>query len=472
MKDSHDDLFSECSWSRRRFLQTAGMSMFSFLVGCGLSKSILSAQKRKPNIILIFTDDHGYSSIGCQGCPDVPTPQIDSIANAGIRFTNGYVTAPLCGPSRAGLLTGRYQQRFGFEENSGPISKANKNFGLPVEEKTLADYLKECGYVTGMVGKWHLGLKPKCQPQRCGFDEFFGFLHGAHSYTKSGINTPNSILRGTMKVDEKEYLTDAFTREAVSFIERHKDVPFFLYLPYNAIHGPDEAPERYKEKFNHIADLKRRVWAGMLAALDEGVGNVLKKVRETNLEEDTIIFLIGDNGGYPVGGISANTPLRGGKSMMYEGGIRVPFLMQWKGHIPAGKIYEKQVSTLDIVPTVLTASGTNTPKICEGVNLFPYLEGKNNGVPHEKLFWRMVEKWGARIGDWKLVVEDDKTYQLYNLAEDIGEKNDLSKKYPEKVKEMVNAYNEWDSMNVDPKWFDSRRKRKTIPAKYLKEKLI
>jgi arylsulfatase A-like enzyme len=290
---------------------------------------------RKPNILLIVSDDQGYADLGVQGCKDVPTPNLDALANAGIRCTNGYVSGPYCSPTRAGLMTGRYQTRFGHEFNPGA---KNANSGLPLTETTLADRLKAAGYKTGLVGKWHLGDEPKFHPQKRGFDEFFGFLGGAHSYFPA--KGPD-VLRGTETAHEKEYLTDALAREAVAFIDRHKAEPFFLYLAFNAVHTPMHATDSRLAKFDGIKDQQRRTYAAMLMAMDEAIGKVMEKVRAEKMEEDTLIGFISDNGGPTMQGTtingSINTPLRGSKRTTLEGGIRVPFFVAWKGHLPAGK---------------------------------------------------------------------------------------------------------------------------------------
>lgn len=247
----------------------------------------------RPNIILILADDLGYADIGVHGCRDIPTPHVDSIAQSGIRCTNGYVSAPQCGPTRAGLLTGRYQQRFGHEYNSAP-----ENANLVLTETTLAERLKQAGYVTGMVGKWHLGTDEDYHPLSRGFDEFFGFVGGANPYLPRGNNgTVPRILRGRMEAREKDYLTDAFGREAVAFIDRHQDKPFFLYLPFNAPHGPLEATEKYLSRFEDIEDEKRRTYAAMVSAMDDAIGAVLDKLRSAGLEENTLVAFISDNGG-------------------------------------------------------------------------------------------------------------------------------------------------------------------------------
>jgi arylsulfatase B len=295
---------------------------------------------RKPNLLVILVDDLGYADLGCQGCKDIPTPNIDTLARNGIRFTDGYVSSPYCSPSRAGLLTGRYPQRFGHELNT---PGRRQDLGLPRTEVTLADRLKACGYATGIVGKWHLGVGGQFHPLRRGFDEFFGFAHEGHfyvgphyqgDYTSSlrdkepEYDKLNPILRGTERVDEKEYLTEAFTREALAFIDRHRDQPFFLYLAYNAVHSPMQALPRYMDRFPTIADKKRGVFAAMLAAVDDGVGALLNKLRHVGIEEQTLIFFLSDNGGPTAELTSSNRPLRGFKGEVLEGGIRVPFVVQ------------------------------------------------------------------------------------------------------------------------------------------------
>lgn len=441
--------------SRREFIALAGVGAAVMSV-----PGLFAADRRKPNVIVILSDDHGYGAIGCQGCRDIPTPNIDSIARNGVRCTNGYVTCPVCSPTRAGLLTGRYQQRFGHEDNPGPPGVSAKDFGLPSDEKTVADYMKAQGYATGMVGKWHLGHKPECNPTKRGFDEFFGFLTGAHSYTNPGVGTAEPILRGTEEVDEKEYLTDAFGREAISFIDRHKEKPFFLYLAFNAVHAPLQAAKRYEDEFTQFKNPDKRKYAAMLTAMDEQIGRVLAKVREAGLEEDTLIFFLGDNGGYRLAGFAPNAPLSGFKGDTFEGGVRIPFIVQWKGKLPAGKTYDKPVISLDVLPTAVTVAGGKPGANVDGVNILPFLKGEEKGVPHDRLFWRWIDKYGARVGDWKLVQNGDGKELLFNLADDIGETTDLSAANPDKLKQLKAAYKDWDTKNIPPKWLDGRRKPK------------
>ena len=412
------------------------LALLSPILGMAQEKS-----RRKPNIVIIVADDLGYADLGCQGCKDIATPHIDSIAKNGIRFTNGYVTAPICSPTRAGLLTGRYQARFGHEGNPQPGQ------GLSLNEVTIANVLKTLGYVTGLIGKWHLGAEPQFHPQKRGFDEFFGFLDGGHPQLPGGKKKPaGPILRGTDEVDEKTYLTYAITRESVSFIDKHKKEPFFLLVAYNAVHTPLQAPPELG-KMPKSPENVRKIYAAMLKSVDKGVGDILAKMREAGLEEDTLIVFLSDNGGPTAETSSSNLPLRGFKEDLWEGGVRIPFLMQWKGRIPAGKVYDPPVVSLDLMPTAIAAAGGNTDEKCklDGVDLLPYLTGKNQAKPHEFLFWRRGSQWAVRKDDWKLTfVSETKTPHLANLATDIGQQKDVATDNPVVVRELQTAFERWN----------------------------
>jgi arylsulfatase A-like enzyme len=409
-----------------------------------------AAAAKRPNIVLIVADDLGYGELTVQGfAKDIPTPHIDAIARRGVRFTQGYVSAPLCSPTRAGLATGRYQQRFGHEFNPGPAAGANSGFGLPRSETTIAERMKSFGYATGMVGKWHLGFAPELTPPQRGFGFFFGFLGGAHAYLPA--QRAASIYRGSTPVAEKEYLTDAFAREAVAFIEQHKDEPFFLYLPFNAVHNPLQAPETYLSRFAGIKDQKRRTFAAMTAAMDDAVGRVLGKLDELKLAGDTLVVFISDNGGPTTATSSGNGPLRGQKGQVWEGGIRVPFMMQWPGRLPAGAVYVQPVISLDVHPTIVAATGADLSPDwkLDGVNLLPFVTGAASGRPHETLYWRMGAKHAIRDGDWKLTVEPGTAPGLFDLSQDIGEKTDLSSKHPEELRELGVKYDAWSAQMAD-----------------------
>ncbi len=422
------------------------------IVGGGLLPvpSAAGQGPRKPNILVIVGDDMGYGDIGVHGCKDIPTPHIDSIAKNGVRFTSGYVSGPYCSPTRAGLMTGRYQTRFGHEFNPGPQPK--DDVGLSLRETTLAQRLRALGYVTGIVGKWHLGSADQFHPLARGFQEYFGFLGGAHPYFP-GKGVP--ILRGKSDAMEKEYLTDAFRREAIDFIDRHQKEPFCLCLTFNAVHKPLEATDKYLQRFPEIKDDMRRTYAAMMSAMDDAIGAVLAKLRTAGLEENTLIFFISDNGG-PVGiNGSSNHPLRGVKATTWEGGIRVPWLMQWKGHLPAGTTYDQPVIQLDILPTALAAVGADPPtdRPLDGVNLLPFVQGKERGAPHGALFWRFGNQNAIRMGDWVLVeAKGSKGKELYNLRTDISQSKDLAPTQPQYVRELQAAWDEWNRGNVPPAW--------------------
>lgn len=426
--------------------------------------------ERKPNVLIIVADDLGYGETGIQGfAKDIPTPNIDSIATNGTRFTSGYVSGPYCSPTRAGLLTGKYQQRFGHEFNPGQPVAGGETAGLSLSETTIGNRFKQAGYTTGWFGKSHLGNTPEYHPLSRGFDEFYGFLGGAHSFINPGADSNNPILRGREIVRDSGYLTEDFAKEAVSFIERKKDDPWFVYLPFNAVHTPLEVTEKYNERFASIKDEKRRKFAGLLSSLDDSIGTVLTKVRELNLENDTLIVFIADNGGPTLQTSSANGPLRGFKAQTWEGGIRVPFSIQWKGTIPAGKVDSRPVIQLDLLPTTLAAAGVEIDPAwkLDGVNLLPYLKGEKTEAPHDALYWRFGQQLAIRKGDWKLVKGGENTgrgtasvdgAQLYNLAEDIGETTDLAAKNPEKLKELSEQWSTWNTGLVPPKWFPNGRR--------------
>lgn len=429
------------------------------LILTGVSLAASERIADKPNILIIVGDDMGYADVGFHGVEDIPTPNLDALAADGVRFTNGYVSGPYCSPTRAGLLTGRYQNRFGHEFNPGGGEQ-----GLPLSEQTLADRLRAAGYSTGLVGKWHLGNLPAMHPQQRGFDEFFGFLGGAHSYFET-----KGILRGTEPVNELDYTTDAFGREASGFIEQHKEEPWFLYLSFNAVHTPMHATDDRLSKFSNTADKQRRTYNAMMLAMDDAIGMVRKKLGETGDADNTLIAFISDNGGPTMAGVtvngSDNAPLRGSKRTTLEGGIRVPYVITWSGRIKPG-IFEQPAIQLDLHATALAAAGVDAKPEwkLDGVNLLPFLSGEKADAPHDALYWRFGKQMAIRSGDWKLVRYDSNadtqsgqtepvtTARLYNLSTDIHEDHDLSDMNPDKVRELQASWDAWDEANVAPLW--------------------
>ncbi|SFJ01801.1 sulfatase family protein [Planctomicrobium piriforme] len=409
-----------------------------------LPSSQLLAAERKPNFLVILTDDVGWAEYGFQGTKDIPTPNIDSIAANGVRFTQGYVSGPYCSPTRAGLMSGRYQTRFGHEFNS----TAGQS-GLKLEEKTIAERLKPLGYSTCAIGKWHLGSQEQFRPFNRGFDEFYGTLGNTPYYHPTQF-VDTRVSREVQKVaDDDFYTTDAYGERAVDWLEAHKAEPWFLYLPFNAQHGPLQAPQKYLDQFKNIEDEKRRTFAAMMAAKDAAVGKVLKKIQELNQENDTLIVFHADNGGPTAQTTSNNLPLRGFKATTWEGGVRVPFCLQWKGHVPAGLVYDKPIIQLDVLPTILAAAGGTVDPAwhLDGVDLLPYLKNPAGPGPHETLFWRFGNQWAVRHGDWKLVVGNGGSGEpeLYNLASDLSEATNLAAQEPSKVKELQHLYDSWNS---------------------------
>jgi arylsulfatase A-like enzyme len=445
---------------------------------CGASAC---AASRPPNIVVLFADDLGYGELGCQGNSEIPTPHIDSIAQNGVRFTDAYVTGPVCSPSRAGLVSGRYQDRFGYTINVMPHVEGGTDEGLPRTETTVGEYLQACGYRTGIIGKWHLGARADYNPVNNGFDYFYGFVHEGHYYVPPPYdgattmlrkkplpdgatgrwtapggkmlyhdilgNEPlydlhNSILRGLRPVQENRYLTDAFTDEAVQFIDRNKERPFFLYLAYNAVHSPLQGADAYMEKMSHIPDIHRRIFAAMLANLDDSVGAVLGKIRACGLEENTLIFFLSDNGGPTRELTSSNLPLSGEKGSLMEGGIRIPFMAQWKGRVPAGRVFKRPVISLDIYATAAAVAGHPADRDrVDGVDLMPYLLGECAGDPHDSLYWKRGNSAALRMGDWKIYKKSGRgkkaaPWELYNLAGDISESRNLADENRGKVQEL------------------------------------
>ncbi len=421
----------------------------------------------KPNIIVLITDDAGYADFGCYGGTQIPTPHIDSIARDGIRFTQGYVSASVCCPSRAGLLTGRYQQRFGHEFNGFAIPQPGfgpEDMGLDPDETTIAEALKPLGYRTMIVGKWHMGVLDRFHPKHHGFDEFFGIKGGSRSYfgvEKKGISEGWKLYRNDEIIPESEigYLTDMLTDEAIAYVERNKQRPFFLYLSYTAVHGPMHGKPEDIGHFEGIGDKKRRTFAAMDKALDDGVGRLLRTLKENGLEEDTLLFFINDNGG-ATSNASDNGPLRGMKGSKWEGGIRVPYMVKWPERLGAGTVYNHPVISLDIAATAIAAAGGSPgkrPKALDGVDLLPFLTGANRKPPHDTLFWRRGVAAAVRQGPWKLIRSKTNPPVLVNLADDLGETRNLASEKPDIVARLATKLTQWERELAPPKWREGER---------------
>ncbi len=412
---------------------------------CALLTPFLSSNAAQPNIVIFYADDLGWGELGCQGfTKDIPTPHIDSLAKNGLRFTNGYVAATYCSPSRAGLMTGRYPTRFGHEFNT-----VANTVGLRSDQTTIATRLKTLGYATIAVGKWHLGNQPENRPTKRGFDEFYGTLNNTPFFHPTNFidsRISNDVREVT---DDTFYTTDAYADRSLDWLEKNKNKPWFLYLPFNAQHAPLQAPKKYLERFPKITDEKRQLFAAMLASMDDAIGRVMGKIRALGQEENTLVFFIADNGGPTASTTSQNGPLRGFKMTTFEGGPRVPFIAQWKGKIPAGKTYDLPVMNLDVLPTAIIAAGGKTDPSwqLDGVDLMPYLTGKPTSRPHQTLYWRYGPQWAIRHGDLKLVVSKGGSGQpeLYDLATDIGESKDLASAQPAKVKELQALWDKWSA---------------------------
>ena len=449
-----------------KILMISSLMIFVFnFFGCG-QKQKKVAKKTHPNVIVIMTDDLGYVDVGFNGSKDISTPNIDRIAKSGVKFTNGYTPYSVCSPSRAGFITGRYQQRFGYERNA-QYRPNDPNMGLPQTEKTIPTILQQVGYISGVIGKWHLGAHISNHPLNRGFDFFYGHLGGGHRYFPEELTIKDSysindeplsyktwIMRDHQPEKTDKYLTDAFSNEAVKFIEKNQKDPFFLYLAYNAPHGPLQATQKYLDRFNHIKNKKRKTYAAMVSAVDDGVGRILDRLESLEIIENTMIFFLSDNGGPESKNGSNNGPLREGKSSIYEGGNRIPFAMQWPAQITP-MVYEYPISSLDILPTI--AEWTNTPisvdKPLDGVNIIPYLKGEKQGRPHQTLYVRKFDDdlYSVRDGDFKLVTKKKNSVkELYNLSKDLGEENDLASEFPEEVKRLDSLRQNWDSQLIDP----------------------
>lgn len=428
----------------------------------------------KPNIILVLTDDQGWADVGFNGCTDIPTPNLDRMADEGVIFSNGYVTHPYCSPSRAGIMTGRYQARFGHDCNMPYTEENDDTVGTPLSEKMISEALKEQGYRTSAIGKWHLGDHPNLHPPKQGFDHWFGFPGGATNYWGTPENALKTIYRNGVPVPEKEltYITNDFTEEAIKFITKKDEKPFFIYLAYNAPHAPDHATKQYLENTKHIEYAGRSVYGAMVNGVDYCMGKIDSTLVANNLKDNTMVVFLSDNGGRTEH--ADNRPYRGHKGQIFEGGIKVPFFIRWPEAIHSNTVYNKPIISLDLFPTFLAAAGGDVSKEpqLEGENLLPYIKNEIQDAPHDMLFWRSVGgfEYAVRKGKYKLYKSAYKDkILLFDLDSDSYEREDISANYPEIVAELNEAYRKWDSKNIDPQWFDPHQENVIKEEKRLQE---
>ena len=411
----------------------------------------------RPDVVLILMDDLGYGDLGSYGAPDVRTPNIDRLAREGVRLTDAYANGAVCTPTRTALITGRYQQRVGLEWALGS-QPGDAELGLPVTGTSLPALLKTNGYATGLVGKWHLGWKPEFWPNRHGFDEFYGFLSGAHDYYTSTADGAPDLYENTTPVEPSGYLTDVITRRAVDFISRHKDTPFFLEVAYNAVHWPFEPPDRppteaerntprpLRQMPDDSVPATRQDYVRMLERADQGVGEILATLERMGLTRNTLVIFTNDNGGE---WLSRNAPLYHRKATLWEGGIRVPLILRWPGELPRGKTSAQVAITMDVTASILAATGTHAPEGYrpDGIDILPILRGEAP-IRERQLFWRIVNpnrrQRAVRSGQWKLLV-DAGLYLLFDVGSDPGERTDLAAQHPDIVFALKHRLAAWEA---------------------------
>ncbi len=438
-------------------MKSTPFAALAFLLGALLSSTSFA----KPNIVLFVADDMGYADCGFTGCKDIATPNIDALAKSGVRFTSGYTSGCVCSPTRAGLISGRYQQRFGFDANAEGRPKPGVTDrgprALDLKQVTFAQRMKTLGYATGIFGKWHVGAEDGYQPHQRGFDSTYCiYPFGLAGKGPNGETPPPVYRNGAVVATPKNHM-EAFCAEALAFVDAHQKDPFLLYLPFTAVHGPFVGPQPWLDQQDTAMPASRRRYGADLQQMDDIIGRVMARLRALGLEENTLVFFFSDNGG--PGGAADNGPLRGTKWTVWEGGIRVPFIASWKGRIPAGRVLDQPVIQLDAAATALAAAGAELKPEwqLDGANLLPLLEGKTDAAPHEALYWRFGIQYAVRQGDWKLVKPHiDLAPRLHNLAQDIGEQNDVAAQNPEKVKQLQALWDAWNANNEPPRWIDER----------------
>jgi len=428
-----------------------------------------AAKDERPNLIIILADDLGYGDLGYTGSTQIQTPNIDALAASGVIIEQGYVSAPVCGPSRAGLVTGRNQVNFGFDNNPVKPEPQFKleYFGLPVEEKTIADRLKALGYVTGLMGKWHLGDLEKFRPENRGFDEVWSYPVGGHDYFRSepdGEGYLAPLVSNFKTPDPISYLTDDTAQESIEFIRRHKDKPFFLFASFNAPHTPLQATDEDLALYAHIDDERRRTYAAMVHNLDVNIGRMIDELKAQSLYANTVIVFLSDNGG-PVARNNpfvVNAPYRGSKGIVLEGGIRVPFLVSWPKGIKSNTRYKHPITALDIAPTfVALAGGEISPSDSfDGRNVYPFLSGADSSNPNTQMKWRFTISASIRDGDYKLVRLPDRLPMLYDLSVDKAELNDIAHLHQDRVQRMLKTLGDWDVSAPHPLYLEGAQWRR------------
>ncbi len=470
------------------------------------SLSAVGPGEKTPNIVLILVDDLGMHDISTYNANGVSTPALDRLAEHGVKFNSAYATSPVCSPSRVSLLTGRYQQRFGFERQPmnryarnrleywivehlintdpmqlvAPMSKPSKEEmkrqGIPQSELLLSELLSHRGYRTGIFGKWHLGYQDEFVPNNRGFQEQFGFYEAFTYYAPPG--TPGMVehrhdyfankhiwrqkRKGTCAISENNkeiedsgYLTFSIARRACTFMDKNQENPFFLFVPFNAPHTPFQVPRDYYDRFAYVADHNKRVYYAMISALDDAVEMIIERLDQLGLTESSLIIFASDNGGATYTGATDNGPLKAGKFSQFEGGINIPMIFSWKGHLPEGLETSEPVSLMDIFTTSAAIAGVKLPgdRHIDGINLLPWLENPDSLQPVRPLFWRTDFNRAVRSGTWKLVWnERDNQWFLYNLAEDPGEHHNLATQYPGKIRELQLLFESWESEMIAPMW--------------------
>jgi arylsulfatase A-like enzyme len=410
----------------------------------------------RPNIVLLVADDMGWADTSLHGDDRFPMPHLERLAAEGVRFTQGYATASVCSPSRAAMLTGRYQQRFGHEFNPPPVARVG--IGLPDSVTLLSERLVDLGYDTAAIGKWHLGIDASMHPLRRGFGQWFGFLRGERPHLPTdGLPSQKRLFDGTRMLPEDfDTVTDALGERAAAFIRGQGRNPFFLYLSFDAVHTPLQATPSDLEAVDPSLEGDRRTLAAMTRALDRNVGRVLDALDRQHIADDTLVFFVNDNGGGSRNG-SDNRPLRGHKGQIHEGGHRVATVLRWTSTLPAG-VFTEPVSTLDIVPTALAAVGVDLPDDLDGVDLRPWLDGSADEDirPHEVLYWRLGDSWAIRAGDFKLSSDQGGPVALFNLAVDPSERVDLAATDPRRVRELQELWDAWSQSMQAPAFAGNR----------------